>query len=142
MRSRFTVQGWQNLVLSAMGVVVLAGAVAGALLLNRTDNVVNEITGEIAPMRIGAYQLQAALRDQDTSVRGYAISADRQFLKPYYEGQRAEQAAAQRVRDFATDWPQQLDDLDAIERAAAAWRAAYAEPLIARVTPGEPVMLD
>ena len=35
---RLTVQGWQNLVLSAMGVVVLAGAVAGALLMNRTDH--------------------------------------------------------------------------------------------------------
>ena len=35
--SRLTVQGWQNLVLSAMGVVVLAGLVAGGLLMHRTD---------------------------------------------------------------------------------------------------------
>ena len=34
---KLTVQGWQNLVLSLMGVVVLAGAIAGAVLLNRTD---------------------------------------------------------------------------------------------------------
>ncbi len=35
---QLTVQGWQNLVLSAMGVVVIAGLVAGGLLMNRTDN--------------------------------------------------------------------------------------------------------
>ena len=49
----------------------------------------NEITGEIGPMRIAAFQLQAALRDQETSVRGYAISADPQFLEPYVAGQKA-----------------------------------------------------
>ena len=36
---RLTVQGWQYLVLSVMGVLVLAGAVACAVLLNRTDEV-------------------------------------------------------------------------------------------------------
>ena len=141
MRWQPTVQGWQNLVLSAMGIVVLAGAIAGALLLSRTDEVASEITGEIGPMRIGAYQMQAALRDQETSVRGYAMSADRQFLDPYYSGQQAEQAAAQQIRDHAGDRTLVLDDLDAIERAADVWRGVYAEPAIASVVPGRPAVL-
>ena len=69
---RLTVQGWQNLVLSVMGAVVLAGAVAGAVLLNRTDYVSRELIDDIQPARVAAYQLQAALRDQETAVRGYA----------------------------------------------------------------------
>jgi signal transduction histidine kinase len=142
MRWQPTVQGWQNLVLSAMGVVVLAGAIAGALLLHRTDEVAIEITSQIQPMRIGAYQLQAALRDQETAVRGYAIAADRQFLEPYYAGQRAEEAAAQQIRQHAGNRTQILDDVDAVEAAAAAWRSAYAEKLIAAVTPGRPTVLD
>lgn len=141
MRSRFTVQGWQNLVLAAMGVVVLAGAIAGAVLLNRTDEAATEITGEIGPMRIGAFQLQAALRDQETAVRGYAMSADRRFLEPYYAGQRAEAAAFQQVRDHAGGRTQVLADLDAIERAAAVWRGVYAEPAISAVTPGRVIAL-
>jgi hypothetical protein len=36
---QLTVQGWQNLVLGIMGVLVLAGAITGVVLLNRTDNV-------------------------------------------------------------------------------------------------------
>ncbi|ULE34953.1 sensor histidine kinase [Mycobacterium sp. IDR2000157661] len=141
MRSRFTVQGWQNLVLAAMGVVVLAGAIAGAVLLNRTDEAATEITNEIGPMRIGAYQLQAALRDQETAVRGYAMSADPRFLEPYYAGQRAQDAAVQQIRNYAGDRTQVLADVDAVERAAGMWRGVYAEPTIAAVTPGRVIAL-
>jgi signal transduction histidine kinase len=141
MRWQPTVQGWQNAVLSAMGMVVLAGAIAGALLLHRTDEVSYEITNRIGPTRIGAYQLQASLRDQETAVRGYAIAADRQFLEPYYAGQRAEEAAARQIRQHAGNRTQIIDDVDAVEAAAAAWRSGYAEKLIAAVTPGKPTVL-
>jgi signal transduction histidine kinase len=139
---RLTVQGWQILVLSAMGVLVLTGAVAGAVLMNRTDDVSVELTNTIQPARVAAYQLQAALRDQETAVRGYAIAADRQFLQPYDDGQRAESAAAEDIRTHAAGRGDLLADLDAIERAAATWRSTYAEPLIASVTPGRPTVVD
>ena len=102
---KLTVQGWQNLVLSVMGALVLAGAVAGAVLLNRTDDVSRELIDDIQPARVAAYQLQAALRDQETAIRGYAIAADRQFLDPYYDGQRTEATAADDIRQHlsATD---------------------------------------
>ena len=38
--------------------------------------------------------------------------------------------------------PELIADLDAIEAASAAWRTSYADPLIARVTPGVPKVLD
>jgi signal transduction histidine kinase len=132
---RLTVRGWQNIVLSLMGVVVLAGAVAGGLLLTRTDHVSRQLVDEIEPARVAAYQLQSALRDQETAVRGYVITADRQFLMPYYEGQRNEQAAAQAIRDRMAHRHNMVDDLQAIENAAATWRSTYAEPLIASVIP-------
>lgn len=142
MRSRLTVQGWQNLVLSLMGVVVIGGAIVGALLLNRTDSVSRELNLGIQPARVAAYQLQAALRDQETAVRGYAIAADRQFLEPYYAGQRAESAAAQQIRAGVGHRQELIADLDAIENAATLWRRAFADPLIASVTPGVPKVLD
>ena len=54
---RLTVQGWQILVLSVMGAVVLTGAVAGAVLLNRTDYVSRELIDELQPARVAAYQI-------------------------------------------------------------------------------------
>lgn len=142
MRARLTVQGWQNLVLSLMGIVVIGGAIVGALLLNRTDDVSRELNLGIQPARVAAYQLQAALRDQETAVRGYAIAADPQFLEPYFEGQQAESDAVRQIRDGVGHRQQLIDDLEAIERAANAWRTTYADPLIASVTPGTPKVLD
>ncbi|ODQ96336.1 sensor histidine kinase [Mycolicibacterium holsaticum] len=136
MRWQPTVQGWQNLVLSIMGIVVLGGAIGVVLLLDRTDDASWRLTDEIQPARIAAYQLQAALRDQETAVRGYTIAANPQFLDPYYTGQNAEYAAAQDIRRYLGNRAELLADLDAVEQAAAAWRSSYVEPLINSVRPG------
>lgn len=141
-RLQFTVQGWQNVVLAVIGVVALSGAVTGAALVKRTDDMSWQMINSIQPSRSAAYRLQAALSDQETAIRGYVISADRQFLEPYYEGQRAERAAIQDVRQRVGDRAVLIADLDAIEQAAAVWRASYAQPLIASVTPGAPNVVN
>ncbi len=137
-KPRLTVSGWLTLVLSIMGVVVLTGAAVAAVLLIHTDDVSSDLSDNIQPARLAATQLQAALRDQETGLRGYVISADRQFLAPYADGQREEQAAAQDIRQRVGRRADLIADLDAIEQASAAWRSNYAEPLIASVTPKSP----
>lgn len=139
---KLTVQGWQNLLVSVMCVIVLTGAIAGIALVARTDAVSRELIDNIQPARVAAYQLQAALRDQETAVRGYAIAADPRFLDPYGDGQSAESAAAADIRGYLADHDGLLADLDSIETAAAAWRANYAEPLIAGVQVGRPAVVD
>jgi signal transduction histidine kinase len=133
--SQLTVRGWQAVVLVSMGVMVLTGAVVGAVLLNRTGDMTHQLVDNIQPARVSAFRLQAALRDQETGIRGYLIAGDRQFLTPYYDGQHAEQSAAEEIRRRLTQRPDLIGDLDAIEDAAASWRASYAEPVIATVLP-------
>jgi signal transduction histidine kinase len=133
--AQLTVRGWQALLLTSMGVMVLAGAVVGALLLNHTDEMSRGLTENIQPARVAASQLQSALRDQETGIRGYLIADDRQFLTPYYDGQHEERAAAEDIRRRLGQRPDLIADLDAIEKAAANWRANYAEPVLASVTP-------
>ncbi len=133
--AQLTVRGWQFLVLFTMGVTVLAGAIVGWALLHRTDQMSRALIDGIAPARVAAGQLQAALRDQETGIRGYVITDDRQFLTPYYDGQHEEQSAAEEIRRRLSQRPDLIADLDAIEKAAARWRATYAEPLIESVAP-------
>ena len=140
--SRLTVGGWQTLVLSVMATAVLAGAATTAVLLHRTDGVTRELTDDIQPARVSAYQLQGALRDQETALRGYLISADPEFLAPYIDGQRVEQRAAKDITARLGDRSDLIADLTAIERAGAAWRSTYAEPLISTVIPGTPNMVN
>ncbi|SPM38393.1 histidine kinase [Mycobacterium numidiamassiliense] len=141
-RAKLTVRGWLALTLFGMGVLVLAGALVGAALLNRTDAESRSLSQQIQPARVAATQLQAALRDQETGVRGYLIAADRQFLTPYYDGQQAEHAAAEDIRRLVGGRPELIADLDAIERASSAWRSTYAEPLIASVSPNAPAVVS
>ena len=139
---KLTVQGWQNLVVVTMGGVVLAGAIAGVVLVDRADHVSTDLTGRINPARVAAYQLQAALRDQETAVRGYTIAADAQFLTPYFDGQRAETEAAEQIRADLSGRDTLIADLGAVQQAAADWRTGYAQPLIDSVVPGRPGVID
>lgn len=141
MSARLTVQGWQYLVMAVMGLVVVVGGVTIMVLINRTNAATTEVIDQIQPSRIAAYQLQAALRDQETAVRGYLISADEQFLDPYEDGRRIEAETSAQLRILEQDRPDLLDDLDAIEETAGAWRTEFAEPAIAAVQPGQPAVI-
>ncbi|MDQ0757930.1 signal transduction histidine kinase [Streptomyces canus] len=139
---RLTVQGWFCLALAAMTLLVVVGSVVGAHLLGRTAEVSDQLLRRVQPAQTEAYRLQAALVNQETGIRGYAIAADRQFLDPYTQGKQAEAGSAARLHEFIGDRPELLADLKAIERQAADWRRSYAEPLAASVTPGRPKPLD
>lgn len=139
---RLTVQGWFYLAVSSMMLLVIGGSVIGANLLAQTARATDQLTSRVLPARTEAARLQAALVNQETGVRGYAIAADRQFLTPYTDGKRDEARAAGRLRDLIGDRPKLLADLDAVERQAAEWRRAFAEPLVAGVTVGRPEPVD
>ncbi|MGY1577438.1 sensor histidine kinase [Streptomyces sp. MN13] len=139
---RLTVQGWFYLVLALMTLLVVVGTVVGTNLLNRTAEMTDRLIQHVQPAQTEAYRLQAALLDQETGIRGYAITAEKQFLTPYTEGKRDEDRAAARLRTLIGDRPELLADLRAVEKQAADWRRVYAEPLAASVPPGEPEPID
>lgn len=139
---RLTVQGWFYLTLAAMTLLVVVGSVVGASLLGRTAEVSDQLLRRVQPAQTEAYRLQAALVNQETGIRGYAITADRQFLDPYTQGKRSEATSAYRLRAYIGERPELLVDLRAIEGQAAEWRRTYAEPLAVSVTPGTPEPLD
>ncbi|WP_405182430.1 CHASE3 domain-containing protein [Nocardia sp. NBC_01377] len=129
---RFTVQTWFQLVLAAMAIVVLIGAAAGAQVIANTNNATDRVMNHTQPALTRAYQLQAALLNQETGIRGYAISGDRQFLDPYNEGQRTEVQATDRIAVLLAERPDLLTDLDAVRAAIEKWRTDYARPVAAR----------
>ncbi|MFE2358365.1 ATP-binding protein [Streptomyces parvulus] len=125
-----------------MALIVVVGAVVGARVQARTTDLTDQLTARVQPAQTEAYRLQAALVNQETGVRGYAIAADRQFLTPYAQGQKDEARAADRLRALIGDQPVLLADLEKVQRQAAEWRRTYADPLVAGVTPGEPRTID
>ncbi|MFG3044681.1 CHASE3 domain-containing protein [Streptomyces sp. NPDC048241] len=125
-----------------MTLLVLLGTVIGAALLNRTAQATDTLLEGVQPAQTEAYRLQSAMVNQETGIRGYAITADKRFLTPYIQGKKNEAESAARLRGLVADRPELRDDLAAVERQAASWRLNYAEPLVASVTPGKPKAVD
>ncbi|MFB7717472.1 CHASE3 domain-containing protein [Nocardia sp. NPDC056100] len=140
--AHMTVQSWFQLVLALMVIVAVAGSGVAGIAIGRTTAVSDRLLTQIQPAATEAYRLQAALANQETGIRGYTIAADPQFLAPYTDGRQDEARSVARLRELLYDRPEQLDDLDAVERAADIWRRDFAEPTRAAVVPGLPRPLD
>ncbi|MFD4989887.1 CHASE3 domain-containing protein [Streptomyces sp. NPDC058374] len=138
LQERLSVQGWVRLVLVALVVVVLGCTAAAGALLSRTNDRTNELVDRIQPARSIAFQLEKSLLDQETGVRGYALTGDASFLTPYEEGQAGERDQVARIERYIGDDTRFADDVERIEKSAAEWRREQAEPLIAAVREGGP----
>ncbi|MFD4949568.1 ATP-binding protein [Streptomyces sp. NPDC058239] len=131
--SRLSVQNWVHLILAVFVLVVCAGLTVGGLVLSRISDRTTELVDRIQPARSSSFQLQNALLDQETGVRGYALTGDSTFLRPYEAGMRDEKLRLAKVRALVGDEQPFARDLDRIAAAAREWRSRHAEPLVAAV---------
>lgn len=136
--ARLSVQNWVHLILGCFVLVVCGCLVVGGLVLARISDRTTELVDRIQPARSASYQLQNALLDQETGVRGFALTGDPSFLQPYANGKRNEQLHLARVRSAMDDGESYAHDLDRIAAASAQWRKEQAEPLIAAVRSNGP----
>ena len=120
----------------------VAAVVAGGLaLLSLHDNRERVVT-TLDPAALQVGQLDNALLNQETGVRGYALSAQPSFLAPYTSGMAAEKAAIASLQQAAGQLPAGVRaDLANVIGQAHFWRTHYAEPAIAAVrASGKPVV--
>lgn len=118
--------------------VVCAGLTVGGLVLSRISDRTTELVDRIQPARSSSFQLQNALLEQETGVRGFALTGDPAFLRPYEAGMRDEKLRMARVRALVGDEQPFAGDLDRIAAASREWRSGHAEPLVAAVRRGGP----
>jgi signal transduction histidine kinase len=117
-----------GLLLGGLGV---AAALAAA---NNSDNIDN-LLNRIGPMRTAGENLTTAVVNQETGVRGFAISGRDDNLKPYNDGLAAEKQLIGTIGGFlgADGSPAVRSALTEVEVRADAWRAAIATPVITTV---------
>ncbi|MCX5415856.1 CHASE3 domain-containing protein [Streptomyces sp. NBC_00059] len=136
--ARLSVQNWVHLILAGFVLVVCGCLVVGGLVLSRISDRTTDLVDRIQPARSSSFQLQNSLLDQETGVRGYALTGDSTFLEPYEAGMRTETERLDRVRALVGDEEPYAEDLERIARASEQWRALRAEPLIATVRESGP----
>ncbi len=127
--SRIVGAGVLGLLLFSVAAVV-AGGLALVSLHDSRDRVVNTLD----PAALDVQLLANGLLDQETGVRGYALSANQNFLLPYTQGMAEEKTARTSLEAVIGQLPGGTKaDLTSVLNQAHAWRLTYAEPTIAAV---------
>ena len=112
----------------------VAAVVVGVLALNHLDDQRQRIENTLDPAALASEQLYSALLNQETGVRGYALSGQADFLAPYTQGYAAEKVAAATLNKLAPQLPPgSMAQLKATLAQAHDWRTRYAEPTIKQV---------
>jgi signal transduction histidine kinase len=101
--------------------------------LHRLSDARWQVVDHIDPARVAAQQYATALVDQETGVRGFALTGRPALLTPFDSGDRAAAAATRRLRAQAPSVPGLDRDLSAVGSTVTGWRLLYAEPTVLTV---------
>jgi signal transduction histidine kinase len=130
---------WTGVACGAL--VTLAAALVAGIALQRLSADRHQVEDVADPAVIQALELDAGVINEETGVRGYALSAAASFLQPYVSGLAEQRDAAARLRTLLTSLPAARSDLAVVNRRIAYWHTRYAGPTIAAVrTSGKPVI--
>jgi len=120
----------------------VAAMVAGGLALLSLHDNRERVVGTIDPAQLQVQRLDIALLDQETGVRGYALSGQKDFLTPYFSGVTEEGNAIRALQAVIKQLPPSAAaDLKSVATQAHFWRTHYAQPTINQVSQaGKPVV--
>jgi signal transduction histidine kinase len=131
-RRRLTASQWFAIAVVVLVVVGVLGSVASVIALRQLSDARVQLTDRLSPTAITAANLRAAMVDQETGLRGFALTGDDRFLEPYTRGRRQSAAALRQLAVYA-----RLDDVEgtqdavrAVAAAVRAWQDDYAEPAL------------
>jgi signal transduction histidine kinase len=142
--SRFTVMQWFVGAMLVLGTIAVVGTVIALLALQRNADARSRVVDRVDPALVATLRLQSALLDQETGVRGYALTGNDVFLAPYNAGVTAKRQALadlQRLADRG-DAEQLRDDLARVRATADAWSTGYADVVLAAIRRGDRRAVD
>jgi signal transduction histidine kinase len=135
MSSGLPVGQWLGFSIGALLILAVIG-IGLALAANQTVTDRRALGNRIAPAQVDALDLENALINEETGVRGFIITGERSFLLPYNQGRAAE----------ARDYSQLLGllrgsaavlapDASRVRSRAQAWQLTYAAPVLLGLHP-------
>jgi signal transduction histidine kinase len=122
---------WTGVACAAL--VTLAAAGVAGLALQRLSSDQHQVEDVADPAEIQALELGTGIVNQETGVRGYALSATASFLQPYASGLAQQRRAAASLRILLAGLPAARSELAVVNARIASWHARYADPAIALV---------
>ena len=136
----WTLAGRLRAALVGLSVVLLLAGTALVLVLRESDQALSAETRKAYPARVAASQLLTSLVDQETGLRGYALTRDDTFLQPYRKGLADEQQARAVLEDLVPQGDPGRVALISVDAAITAWRDQYASLRTAFTGDGDPTV--
>jgi signal transduction histidine kinase len=119
--------------IATVAVLLTALGVAAALTAADSNRQIDTLLNRTGPMRAAGESLNTAVVDQETGIRGFAISGNPANLRPYTDGLAAQERLVAQIDRLAGDDQAIRTALTEVGRRADAWRAAVAEPVLTAV---------
>ena len=135
----WTLAGRLRAALVGLSVVLLLAGLALVVVLRESDQALSAETKRAYPARVAASQLLTSLVDQETGLRGYALTHDDTFLDPYRKGLANEQQARAVLEELVPMSDPGRVALVTVDAAITAWRDQYASLRTAFTDDGDPV---
>jgi signal transduction histidine kinase len=128
----------RRLVLTFVALAALIAAlVVGAVILSlRLYDAQSAVVDRLFTTYEAASDVNAALLDQETGFRGYALTGNEDYLAPYEQGRKAATSARLRLREAESDYPVLTRRRVAMEQAIRSWHREVSDPGIAKVMAG------
>jgi signal transduction histidine kinase len=117
-----------------VGSVLALLAGAATVVANQNRSHLNNLLVKSGPLRADAQSLLAALVDQETGVRGYALTGKDVDLAPYRNGIEKERRLIAAMDALLEDDSAVRRQLRAVQNQAQQWRFSVAQPVIAATT--------
>jgi CHASE3 domain sensor protein len=121
----------------AVGVLLTALGIVAVFTAATSNDRIEDVLNRTGPMRADGQSLVTAMVDQETGIRGYAISGRETTLDPYRRGQDDQRRLIAEI-DGLLRPPGEGDDgiraaLRDVQTHADQWRAAIATPVLTAV---------
>ncbi|WP_250001483.1 ATP-binding protein [Actinoplanes sp. M2I2] len=117
-----------------VGVLLSALGVFAAITAAQNNRQLDDVLNRASPMRAAGESLNTAYVDQETGIRGFAITGDEANLRPFTQGLADEQRLVARIQELLR--PEDADiraELTAVQQRADVWQREVAEPVIALI---------
>ncbi|QOC90196.1 sensor histidine kinase [Micromonospora craniellae] len=128
--SSWTLRRRVLVMLGVVGVMLLSVAGAEAVVAAKNREYTDVLLMQVGPLRVQGQEMLNAMLDQETGVRGYAVTGDLEDLAPYEQGLARERATAREIRELSGKYPAIVADLAVVEQQADEWRRSVAQPVI------------
>jgi signal transduction histidine kinase len=130
--------GWSlrrrlSLTFVVLGILVTAGTVLAGISLARVNSAQHRQVDRLDPASKVADDVFISLLNQETGLRGYALTRQEAYLQPYSQGRTQTDVDLRRLHSLLTHEPAILVNVNMLETAARKWQQTYTVPALATI---------